>query len=399
MTIIESGAAFKDLVGPSTAPSPARRTRSSERFDVIVIGAGQAGLSVGHHLARRGLRFVILDESARVGDTWRKRWDSLRLFTPARYAGLDGLPFPAAPFTFPTKDQMADYLEAYARHFELPVRCGVRVLSVTRRGQRYLVRTADNELEADHVIVAMSHFQKPRRPAFAAELAPNVTELHSMEYQNPTQLGVGDVLVVGGGNSGAEIALELARQAPQRRVFLSGRDNGQVPFRIEGFWSRVLLCQLVLRVIFHRLLTIATPLGRKAKGKMLTQGGPLIRLKRQDLAAAGIERVGRMAGVRDGRPLLAGGRVLEVGNVIWCTGFHHGLSWIDLPIFGDDGEPRHTAGVADGEPGLYFVGLMFTYAASSTMIHGVGRDAERVAATIAERRGAMAPQRLTAELA
>jgi len=348
----------------------------TERIDTIVIGAGQAGLSVGYHLARRGVPFVILDAGERIGEQWRKRWDSLRLFTPARFSSLDGLPFPADADSFPTKDAMGDYLEAYARRFALPVRCGVRVERVSRLGERFLVIAGDQRFEADNVVVAMANYQRPRVPAFANELDPRIVQLHSFEYRNPAQFQQGAVLVVGAGNSGAEIALDAARA---HDTWVAGRDTGHVPFRIDGLAARLLLVRLVLRVVFHRILTVATPMGRKVRAKVLHEGGVLVRTKPRDLTAAGITRVPRVAGVRNGLPLLEDGRVLDVANVVWCTGFHPGFSWIDLPVFGPDGEPQHDRGVVSSEPGLYFVGLHFLFAMSSVMIHGVGRDAERIA--------------------
>src|SRR5579884_417399 len=179
--------------------------REPERIQTIVIGGGQAGLSVGYHLARRGLPFVILDANERIGDSWRKRWDSLRLFTPARYDGLAGMPFPAPAFTFVTKDEMADYLEAYAARFALPVRTGVRVDRLSRHGDRFDVTAGGLRFEAENVVVAMSNYQQPRVPPFAHELDPGISQLHSSEYRNPSQLRDGSVLIVGAGNSGAEI--------------------------------------------------------------------------------------------------------------------------------------------------------------------------------------------------
>jgi putative flavoprotein involved in K+ transport len=355
----------------------------AERVQAVVIGAGQAGLSVGYHLAQRGIRFVILEANARVGDTWRARWDSLRLFTPARYDGLVGMPFPAPGHRFPTKDEMADYLEAYAARFALPVRTGVRVTGVTRRGERYLVSAGDFRFETDNVVVAMATYQEPRIPAFAGELGPDIVQLHSREYRRPAQLRQGGVLVVGAGNSGAEIALEAARAG--HPTWLSGRATGQVPFRIDSLLSRFVLQPLLLRVVFHRLLTVDTPMGRKVRPKVISGGAPLIRTKSKDLAAAGVRRVGRAAGARDGRPLLEDGTVLDVASVVWCTGFHPGFSWIDLPVLDEGGEPRHRRGLLPEEPGLSFVGLHFLYAMSSTMIHGVGRDAERIAEAVAKR--------------
>jgi putative flavoprotein involved in K+ transport len=353
-----------------------------EAFHTIVIGGGQAGLSVGYYLARQGRPFIILDANRRVGDAWRQRWDSLRLFTPAAFDGLVGMKFPAAPFSFPTKDDMADYLEAYARRFQLPVRNGIRVDRVTRVGSRYLVEAGPERFEADHVVVAMSSYQVPRVPAFAKKLRPDILQMHSSEYQNLRQLKPGGVLLVGAGNSGAEIAIEVAREHP---TWVSGRDTGHVPFRIDGLAARLFLMRFLFRVVFHRLLTVGTPIGRRLRRKMFTQGAPLIRVKPQHLAAVGIQRVAKMHGVVDGLPVLEDGRALEVTNVIWCTGFGNGLSWIDLPIFETDGEPRHQSGIVANEPGLYFVGLHFLHSFSSTMIHGIARDAKRIADTIERR--------------
>jgi len=355
---------------------------SRETFHTVVIGGGQAGLSVGHYLAQQGRPFVILDASQRIGDAWRHRWDSLRLFTPAVFDGLAGMKFPAPPFYFPTKDEMADYLEAYARRFQLPVRNGIRVDRVTRAASRYLVDAGHQRFEADHVVVAMSSYQVPRVPALSKMLRPDILQLHSSEYRNPRQLKPGGVLLVGAGNSGAEIAIEVARE---HQTFMSGRDTGHVPFRIDGLPARLFLVRLLFRFVFHRVLTVGTPLGRRARQKVFTQGTALIRVKPKQLTAAGVQRVPKTTGVLNGLPVLEDGRVLEVANVIWCNGFSNGLSWIDLPIFEANGEPRHQSGIATGEPGLYFVGLHFLHSFSSTMIHGVARDAERIALTIERR--------------
>lgn len=358
-------------------------TAAPERVETIVIGGGQAGLSVGYHLARRGLPFLILEANQRIGDSWRNRWDSLRLFTPARFDGLAGLPFPAPPHSFPTKDEMADYLESYAAKFKLPIRTGVKVDKVSRQGETFILTAGDRRFEAKNVVVAMADFQKPRIPAFASELDPRIIQLHSSDYRNPAQLREGGVLIAGVGNSGAEIANEVARSHP---TWLAGKETGAFPFRIDGLAARLLFAPLLFRVVFHRVLTIKTPMGRKARPKALTRAAPLIRVKSRDLAGAGVERVPRVAGVRNGLPLLQDEQTLVVTNVIWCTGFHPGFSWIDLPILAESGGPAHDGGVVTSEPGLYFVGLHFLYAFSSAMIHGVGRDADRIAATIAARR-------------
>ena len=357
----------------------------TERWDAIVIGGGQAGLSVGYHLAKEGIRFVILDANERIGDAWRNRWDSLRLFSPARYDGLVGMPFPAPGASFPTKDEMAGYLERYAERFRLPVRTGVRVERLAREGDVFVVSAGGQRLEAPQVVVAMSSYQRPRGPPLSKELDPGILQLHSSAYRNPSQLRTGGTLVVGAGNSGAEIAAETAKSHKSHTTWLAGRDTGHVPFRIAGLAARFVLAPLVFRLVFHRILTLDTPLGRRARPHVLSKGGTLIRTRPAELAAAGVRRVGRVAGVRDGRPVLEDGSALEVANVIWATGFSAGLSWIDLPVFGADGEPMQERGIVAKEPGLYFVGQKFLYAFSSSMIHGVARDAERVARALVRR--------------
>ena len=356
-------------------------TRRTERIDTLVIGGGQAGLSVGYHLARRDLPFLILDAADRIGDSWRERWDSLRLFTPARFNGLDGMPFPAEPGYFPTKDEMADYLEAYAARFDLPVQNNARVRRLTRENGRFVVLAGDARFEADHVVVAMSNYQQPRVPDFAGGLDAGIRQLHSADYRSPNQLADGPVLLAGAGNSGADIAMDLA---PRHTVLMSGPDVGHIPFRIERGLGQHLLGPFVLRVMFHRVLTVRTPLGRKVRPEKLTKGVSLVRVKPKDLARAGVERVPRTTGTKNGLPVLEDGRVLEPANVIWCTGFHAGFDWIDLPVHGEK-EPLHKSGVVESQPGLYFVGLSFLHSVSSAMIHGVGRDAARIAGLVAER--------------
>jgi putative flavoprotein involved in K+ transport len=353
----------------------------SVKNKTIVIGAGQAGLSVGYYLKQQGMEFLILDANERIGDTWRKRWDSLRLFTPARFDGLAGMPYPAHPHYFPTKDEFAAFLEHYAAHFELPVQTGVRVNRLSRNGEGFVVEAGDRRWEADNVVVAMSNYQQPWKPAFAAQLHRGIVQLHSGEYRSPAQLQPGPVLIVGAGNSGSEIAMELARNHP---VFMSGRNTGQLPFRIESAGARFLWINLVLRVLFHRILTVQTPIGRKIRPKIISKGGPLIRVKQQDLAKAGVERTARMVGAKNGMPELEDGRILDVSNVVWCSGFRPGFSWIDLPIHGDH-EPRHQRGIVPDQPGLYFAGLHFLSGLSSAMIHGAARDAQYIVKQIASR--------------
>ena len=360
----------------------------SEYIETLVIGGGQSGLVMGYHLSRRGLPYTIIDANDRIGDAWRNRWDSLRLFTPNRLNGLPGMPFPGYHWGFPSKDEMADYLESYARRFGIRVETGVRVERLTREGDLFVATAGDRRFEADNVVVAMSSWQKPRIPEFAGELDPSIVQLHVAEYRNPGQLQEGGVLVVGAGNSGAEVANELART---HDVWLSGPDTGNLPFRPESVAARVLM-PFIGRVIFHRVLTTSTPIGRRARPKWVSTGEPLIRVKPKDLAEAGVERVPRVTGVQHRQPQLEDGRRIEVANVVWCTGFHPGFSWIDLPVLGPQG-PVQQRGIVKSEPGLYFLGLKFLYSVSSEQIHGVGRDAAHIADAIVARRGESGPDR------
>jgi putative flavoprotein involved in K+ transport len=354
-----------------------------ERFETVIIGGGQAGLATAYHLKKRGRRFVILEANERIGDSWRRRWDSLRLFTPAKYDGLPGLRFPGARWSFPTKDEMGDYLETYAKRFELPARTGVFVDRVFRADGHYVIESGHQTFEADNVIVAAGAHRTPKLPSFAAELDPRIVQLHSADYRNPTQLRDGSVLVVGVGNSGAEIAFELSRT---HQVWQSGRPSAELPVRHGSLPARLVLP--VIRFVGTRILSVKTPIGRKIRPKFVLAAVPLIRIKSKDLVAAGVDRVPRVVGAHDGLPLLADGRVLDVANVVWCSGFQYDFSWIDLPVFADTGEPNHVRGVVASAPGLYFVGLVFQTAATSDVLPGVGRDARYVAKHLASARTA-----------
>jgi putative flavoprotein involved in K+ transport len=362
----------------------------SEHFDTVIIGGGQAGLSVGYHLKKQGRPFVILDANERIGDSWRKRWDSLRLFTPARHDGLAGWRFPAPAVSFPTKDEMADYLESYAARFDLPVRTDAKVDGLFRQDDRYVLTSGGRRFEAERVVVATGANQLPKVPAFAEELHPSIVQLHSSQYRHPSQLQEGAVLVVGAGNSGAEIALEVSRTHP---TYLSGKPSGEIPVRHGPAMARFVFP--VIRFVGHHVLTLRTPIGRKVQPKFISHGAPLIRVKLNDLAAAGVEQVPRTVGMEGERPALEDGGVLDVSNVIWCTGFREEFSWIELPVFGEDGRPLHERGVVVGEPGLYFVGLLFQYAVTSDVLPGVGRDAEYIAKHIASREPNGRPTRRT----
>jgi len=353
------------------------RDSRTERFETIVIGGGQAGLATGYQLARRGLPFVILDAGERVGDSWRKRWESLRLFTPARYDSLPGMPFPAPASTYPTKDEIADYLQSYATSFDLPIRGGVKVDRLFKEGERFVISAGHLRFEADSVVVATGAYHVPQVPAFASELDPSILQMHSSRYRDPSQLREGAVLVVGAGNSGAEIALDVS---PHHRTWLSGRDPGQEPTRAGSLPDK--LFTPIMWFVASRVVNVRNPIGRKVRDRFIDppRGIPLGRARRKDILAAGIERVPRTTEVRDGNPMLEDGRVLDVTNVIWCTGYVPDYSWIDLPIVGANGYPTHTRGVVESQPGLYFIGLLFLSTLSSALVGGVGRDAEHIAA-------------------
>jgi putative flavoprotein involved in K+ transport len=360
--------------------------KRTERHETVIVGAGQAGLSVGYHLKRQGRSFVILDANQRVGDSWRSRWDSLRLYSPAFRDGLPGMPFPAPRNAYPTKDEMGDYLEAYATRFELPVRSGAPVVTMTRQNGHYVVNTPDERLEAENVVAAAGVFNRPQTPEFAGELDSRIVQLHSNDYRNPSQLQDGPVLVVGASHSGSDIAHEAAAT---HEVILSGKDTGQFPVPIESRRGRIGF-RLLYRVGTH-VLNVDTPLGRKMRPHIRHGGGPLLRYRKKDLEAAGVERVfERTVGVERGLPVLEGGRVVDVSNVVWCTGFRPDFSWIRFPFeLGEDGYPVQYRGAAASLPGLYFAGLPFLHSFASMLIAGSVRDAERIARHIAKKR---APQ-------
>jgi len=247
---------------------------NGERFETVIIGGGQAGLATAYHLAKKGRPAVILDENERIGDGWRKRWDSLRVFTPAKYDGLPGFRFPAKRWSFPTKDAMADYLEAYAMRFGLEVRTGVRIDRLYKEDGRFVMTAGAERFEADNVIVATGAERTPRVPDFASELDSRIFQIHSSEYRSPAQLRDGGVLVVGLGNSGAEIAYELVRTRP---TWVSGKEKGEIPVPHGGVRSRFVLP--VIRFLGHRILTKSTPIGRKVGPTFISGGPPLIRVK------------------------------------------------------------------------------------------------------------------------
>jgi len=360
----------------------------------VVIGAGQAGLSAGYHLAKRGLPFVILDADARIGDHWRERWDSLKLYSPARYDSLPGMRFPGPSSNWPTGREMADYLEAYARQFKLPVRSGQRVERVdpVPAGYGFVVSVAGgHRIAARQIVVASGAFREPHVPEFAPQLDKSIRQMHSHEYRNPAQLQDGPVLVVGLSHSGADIAFEAAHAG--HPTILSGRSHGQLPFKVTDS-KRALLGWPVVEFMFKHVFTIRTPIGRKMRPEVRSGGGPLLRVRLQDLDRAGVERHDeKTVGVRDGQPILADGTVLDVANVIWATGYRPDYSFVGAEIVGADGWPVEERGVSPTVSGLYFLGVPFQYAFTSMLVTGAGRDAKYVVDKIAERVAATSSER------
>lgn len=349
-------------------------------LDTVVIGGGQAGLAMGYHLMRHGRDIAILDAHERAGDAWRRRWDSLRLFTPAKYDGLPGMPFPGDRLGFPSKDELADYLEAYAARFRLPVHTGIRVDRLRRDDDHFMVSAGERRWISENVVVATGGCGAPNVPDVARGLGASVLQLHSTEYRNPGQLRPGAVLVVGVGNSGAEIALELSGTRP---TILAGTPSGELPVRHGRAAARFVLP--VVRFAGLHVLTLGTPLGRKVLPKAGAKGTPLMRTKTADLEAAGVTRVARVTGTRDGKPVVAGGDVLNVTNVIWCTGYRGDLDWMDVPAFDGDGRLIQHRGVVTPVPGLYVLGQELMYAIMSASLPGIRRDAAYLARQMASR--------------
>jgi putative flavoprotein involved in K+ transport len=344
----------------------------NEHVHTLVIGGGQAGLAASYCLKKMGSDFVVLDAAPRTGESWRRRWDSLRLFTPAKFNGLPGKPFQRSDFYFPSKNEVADYLEEYVEQFKLPVRHSITVDSLSKTNGSYRVGAGSEQFSAQNVIVATGAYQNPVVPSFAGELDSSIVQLHSDNYTRPDQVPQGAILVVGAGNSGAEISIELTNTG--RKVFLAGRDVGRIPADTFG---RVLGGRPYW-LFLSRVLSVNTPVGRKVRTKALHRGTPLIRLNTNKVVSAGVTRCPRVTGVKGGLPLLEDGTVLDVKGIVWATGYRPDFKWIRLPIFGEHGYPVHDRGEILNVPGLYFVGLHFQTALSSSLLGGVGNDARTV---------------------
>jgi putative flavoprotein involved in K+ transport len=340
-------------------------------LDVIVIGAGQAGLAIGHHLATRGARFLLLDAGPEIGHSWRRRWDSLRLFSPAQYDSLPGLPFPAAADTHPSKDDVADYLAAYATHFDLPVRLNSPVLRLHHdEDGGFMVTTPTEALRAKQVVVATGPFQSPHVPSLSTQLDPLVPQLHSTEYRNPAQLPAGGrVLVVGAANSGLQIAAELAETCAV--TVAVGSQPMELPQRVAG---RDLFFWLTKSRFF------SVPSDSRIARRLRARGDIIIGTRSATLRRQGIDFRPRLTDVAGRIAHFAGGGTMAVDAVVWATGYRSDYSWLHLPGVIVDGQVRHNAGVSD-IPGLYFLGLPWQTCRGSALLGFVGADA----ATLADR--------------
>jgi putative flavoprotein involved in K+ transport len=347
-------------------------------LDVVVVGAGQAGLAIAWQVSRRGLRLLVLEAAAELGQSWRSRWDSLTLFTPAQYDALPGMPFPAPADTYPTKDPVADYLQAYADAFQLPVRLNARVTSLSRSGNGFEVRTADQTFSARRVVVATGPFQVPFIPAAASGLDRAVTQIHSTDYRNPGALPDGPVLVVGGGNSGLQIAEELSGS---RRVDVSmGTSPPILPQRPLGrdlFWW------------LTRLGLMRVPAESRLGRRVQARGEFVIGTSRRSLKRAGVTFRPRMIGAQGRTVRFADGSTLDVGVVLWATGYRSDYSWISIPGVVRDGRVAHRRGVTD-VPGLYFLGLSWQHTRGSALLGFLDDDASHIVDRIAADRAATA---------
>lgn len=342
----------------------------SPSFDVVVIGASQAGLAIGSHLAQRGVRFVILDAGSEIGQVWRSRWDSLKLFTPAQYSGLPGMAFPSPKDTYPTKDDVASYLQAYVSAIDLPVKLDTKVTSLTKQAGRFLVTSAGQGFTADQVVVATGPFQVPFVPPVAEDLDDAVFQIHSTDYRNPTQLPDGEVLVVGGGNSGFQIAEELVAT---RKVSLAvGQRVPSLPQRLLGkdlFWW--------LTGVGFMKVSMDSRLGRK-----LSKRDVLIGSSARGLRRSGVTMRGRLTSAVGRRAVFEDGSERDIDAIVWATGYRSDFSWLDVPSIKEtDGSIIHRRGVTD-EPGLFFMGLPWQHTRGSALIGFVHDDAAFIASRI-----------------
>jgi putative flavoprotein involved in K+ transport len=345
----------------------------TNHLNTVIIGGGQAGLAIGYFLRRMNKDFIILEENMRIGDSWRKRWDSLKLFTPSQHDGLPGLPFPRTKGSFPGKDEMADYLERYTIEFSLPVQLNVKVNHLYSRNSHYEIETSKQKLISDKVVIATGTNPFPKIPAISSDLNPEIFQIHSSSYSNPETLPPGDVLVVGAATSGIEIALEISKT---HKTFISGKPTFHIPDNVikyggELYWWFV-----------NNIITVRTPMGRKAKKSIIHGGSPLIRVSSKDLEVAGITCLPRVIGAENGYPKSEDNSVIKVSSVVWATGYKPDFSWIGMDVTDETGWPLTNRGVSPVSKGLYFIGMPFQYGLTSGLVGGVGRDAAYISRRI-----------------
>jgi putative flavoprotein involved in K+ transport len=343
---------------------------SRTHFEVAVIGAGQAGLAIGCLLARQDRRFVILDGADSIGAAWRDRWDSLVLFTPRRYDSLPGLAFPGDPDGYPSRDEVVAYVEQYASTFELPVELDRTVRSLAKNGRAFQLELDGHSVEADQVVIATGPFQTPRVPSFASQLAPEVFRTHSLDYRRPSDLPDGTALVVGGGNTGYQIATELS--ATHQVHLAVGTRQTPLPQTLAG------------RDLFWWLETtklLNTPVDSRL-GQKLSGRDTLIGSTRRAVKRHGVELKPRATDASERTFSFTDGTELSVDAVIWATGFGLDHTWVDLPVFESQGEVVHERGVT-ATPGLYFLGLPWQHTRGSALLGWVKDDAEYIARQIA----------------
>lgn len=339
--------------------------------NIVIVGAGQAGLALSQQLKQRKVPHLVLEAHARIGDNWRTRWDSLHLFSPARYNSLPDLPFPGTKWSLPSKDQAADYLEGYARHFDLPVRVNSKVGSVQARDQGFVLKTSQGELHTRRLVLATGAYGTPRIPNLSSPIPDSLVQIHSTQYRNPAQLPAVPTLVVGAGASGQQIARELVATRP---VVLAGPDVPNLPRRwlgIDIYWW-LYKSGLIRKVV---------PPGKRAA----RASGPEVTVAEsyRTLMAAGVRRVGKVLAFEGHKACFENEGFADVEALVWATGYQNTYPWIELDMLDAEGRPAHVRGISNKVEGLYFIGLPYLHRVNSSLMGGVGADASFLARVLA----------------